>query len=171
MTCLSVTMQKKHHALFHLTAMAVIIIGVLHMCFRSNHKSQAYVNFCKKIIYPSMSWYKACSKNTNICPLTQSYCKVRGKRGENWDPLLCDYTIQWKTIFWFKCIEPMSGPSSSSSRHGAACNHFTKQHRTLLRSLHKTPWQHCRVCAQNNKNTFLLTLWNYVEAYFKSMTL
>lgn len=108
---LSVTM-KKYHALFHLTAMAVIIIGVLHMCFRSNHKSQAYVNFCKKIIYPSMSWYKACSKNTNICPLTQSYCKVKGKREESWDLLLCNYTIQWKALFWFKCMEPMSGPSS-----------------------------------------------------------
>ncbi len=82
MTYLPAATQTNPSRFVSLYSQGFIIVGVLHMCFRSNHKSQAYVHFCKKIIYPSTSLYKVCSKKGYLSlgtELLQSPGKERGE--------------------------------------------------------------------------------------------
>lgn len=78
------THTRKKSRVVSLHSHGFIIVGVLQMCFRTNHKSQAYVNFCnnKKIIYSWMHLYKVCCKKEYLSLGTELLLSPRKERGE-----------------------------------------------------------------------------------------
>lgn len=104
-----------------------IIVGALHMCFRSNRKSQAYVNFCKKIIYPSTSLYKVCSKKEYLSLGTKLLLSPRKERGG------LSQAPQWlpqpsSEKLWFRQVEPRSGPKSLDTTQHAITSRRRSTH-------------------------------------------
>lgn len=117
--------KKKPSRIVSLYSHGFIIVGVLHMCFRSNHKCQAYVNVCKKIIYPSASLYKVCSKKRIFVPghwvIVKS--KERERRVESGSSVTT--TPSSERLFLIQMNGAKVGAKESG--HHAACDHLSKQ--------------------------------------------
>lgn len=108
-----------------------IIVGVLHMRFGSNPKNQAYVNFFKKIIYPSASLYKVCSKKEYLSLGTELLLSPSEERGESSPAPLWLQRHAVKSSFWFKWMEPRSGPRSLDATQHAITSQSSAEHMFL----------------------------------------
>ena len=122
------THKKNPSCIVWLYSHIFIIIGALHMCFRSNHKSQAYVRFCKKIIYPRTSLYKVCSSGEYSSPGTELLWSPRKESGELSPARSATTTPSSEKLFLIQMNGAKVGAKESG--HGAACNHLSKQHWT-----------------------------------------
>lgn len=109
-----------------------ITIGVLTCASDQNHKSQAYMlTFARKIIYPNASLYKVCSKREYLSPGTELLLGPRKERGE-WSPAplwLQHHPV--KGSFWFKWMEPRSGPRSLDTTQHAIASQSSTEHMFL----------------------------------------
>lgn len=92
----------------------------------SYHQSQADVNFYIKIIYPSASLYKVCSKKKHICPMALESLLSAGKGKLSPAPLRLHRPE--KGSFWFKWMEPWSGPRSLDTTQHAMTSQSTTEH-------------------------------------------
>ncbi len=111
--------HKKTLLIVSLYSNAFINGGALHMCFRSNHKSEEYFNFCKKIIYSSMSLYKVCSKKRIFVPWHRVIVKAKEReRG-------VESSSSREKLFLIQMDGAKVGAKESG--HHAACNHLSKQ--------------------------------------------
>lgn len=122
------THKNKSSRIVSLQSHSFRVVGVLHMCFVSNHKSQAYVSKKKKkIIYSRTCLCKVCSKKEYLS-LGTDLLFGQGKREESWwelspAPLWLQHHPA-KSSFWLK---PSSGPRSLDNTQHAI---NSRQHRT-----------------------------------------
>lgn len=136
MAYLSVTAHKKtHHALFHFTAIRLSNRRCSTCASDQIIKVKAYVNFCKKIIYPSTSLYKVCSKRKKKEEYsslgTELLLSPRKERGELSPAPLWLQHHPVKSSFWFKWMEPRSGPRSLDTTQHAITSQSSTEHMFL----------------------------------------
>lgn len=132
MAYLSVTAHKKtHHALFHFTAIRLSNRRCSTCASDQIIKVKAYVNFCKKIIYPSTSLYKVCSKRKKRRIFVPWHwvivkSKERERRVESSSSVTT--TPSSEKLFLIQMNGAKVGAKESG--HHAACNHLSEQHWT-----------------------------------------
>lgn len=124
------THTRKTSRIVSLHSHSFINVGVLHMCFRSNHKSQAYVNFCnnnKKIIYSWTFLYKVCRKKEYLSLGTELLLSPRKERGElmRVESSSSVTTTPSRTSEKLFLIGAKLG--AKESEHHEACNQLSKQ--------------------------------------------